>query len=206
MMRFEGVIAGMGTAAGTRIVVGAWTSSPYGAFTDVMVEHLGGHRVLLAPTEQVADFVAATYRFDEVLTGPVTTCRRAADWAVSAVPLELSFTVGARTSLGWLLRTLPAPVATARWFASVVDPMARIMLTGVRTRGTTSGGSREWYSAYDVHRIDNAHVSWAGDDLGALTRVEPPVSFGFGSTPARPCVTHLITTVESRPRADRPGP
>jgi hypothetical protein len=31
-----------------------------------MIERADGHRVLLAPTRAVGEFVAATYRFDEV--------------------------------------------------------------------------------------------------------------------------------------------
>ena len=71
--RFDGWIAGLGTAAGLRAVVGHWPVSPFGAFTDVMVERPDGHRMLLAPSEEVAAFVAGTYRFDEVCRIPVTT-------------------------------------------------------------------------------------------------------------------------------------
>ena len=57
---FHGFIAGMGTAEGTRLVVGHWPESPLGSFSDVMVERADGHRMLLAPSEEVAGFVAAT--------------------------------------------------------------------------------------------------------------------------------------------------
>ena len=70
--RFDGWIGGLGTAAGLRAVVGHWPRSPFGPFTDVMVERPDGHRVLLAPARPVADFVAQTYRFDEVRIVPVT--------------------------------------------------------------------------------------------------------------------------------------
>jgi hypothetical protein len=69
--RFDGFIAGLGTAAGLRAVVGRWLRSPLGSFTDVMVELPDGHRVLLAPSADVAAFVAGTYIFDEVHVGPV---------------------------------------------------------------------------------------------------------------------------------------
>ena len=69
--RFDGWIGGIGTTSGLRLVVGHWPSSPYGASSDVMLEHPDGHRVLLAPTQQVADFVTGTYTFDEVRLVPV---------------------------------------------------------------------------------------------------------------------------------------
>ncbi len=59
--RFEGEITGLGSGAGVRIVVGHWSRSPLGEFTDVMVELADGHRVLLAPSAAVRDFVTATY-------------------------------------------------------------------------------------------------------------------------------------------------
>ena len=35
-----------------------------------------------------------------------------------------------------------------------------------------------------------------GTPLGALAPVEPPARFGFSSTPSRPSVTTVVTTVE----------
>lgn len=194
--RFDGRIAGLGTAGGTRLVVGHWTDSPLGPFADVMVERPDGHRLLLAPRREVADFIAATYTFDEVRLTPVSVTVAADRWTVEAAPLELAFTVGRRTGLGRLLRAIPSPLAAAPWWAALVDPVARVALRGVRTRGTAGRGRREWYGARDVRAVTACAGSWDGEDLGALRAVEPPVRFGFGSTPAAPSVTTVVTTVE----------
>ena len=69
--RFDGQIAGVGTTSGLRAVVGSWAAGPWGAFADVMVERPDGERLLLAPSPQVADLVASTYRFDRVVLTPV---------------------------------------------------------------------------------------------------------------------------------------
>ena len=61
--RFEGHITGVGSASGVRVVVGHWPISPFGAFADVMVETPTGHRVLLAPSTEVAAFVAGGLTF-----------------------------------------------------------------------------------------------------------------------------------------------
>ncbi|HEX8970462.1 hypothetical protein [Oryzihumus sp.] len=195
--RFAGQIAGLGTSGGTRVVIGRWLQSPLGSFADVMVERPDGHRVLLAPTQQVADFVAATYTFDEVRLTPVTVVATADRWRLEAGPLTLTLGLGRRTTLGWLLHGIPSPVATAPWFAGAVDPVARVVLRGVRTRGTAGQGRREWYGATDVRALRTAAGAWEGEDLGVLRPVDPPVRFGFGSTPARPSVTSVVTTVES---------
>ncbi len=73
LQRFDGAIAGLGTASGTRLVVGMWPVSPFGPIADLMIERPDGHRLLIAPEQPVADFIAATYRFDEVRVEP-TRC------------------------------------------------------------------------------------------------------------------------------------
>ena len=70
-VRFEGQIAGVGSTSGVRVVIGHWVRSPFGAFADAMVERADGHRMLLAPSEQVAELVSTTYTFDEVRVEPV---------------------------------------------------------------------------------------------------------------------------------------
>ena len=74
--QFTGRILGLGFDEGTRIVVGRWTRSPYGDLTDVMVERRDGHRILLAPTQEIADTVAALYTFDEAQVVPVEAATR----------------------------------------------------------------------------------------------------------------------------------
>ena len=83
----------------------------------------------------------------------------------------------------------------------LTDPVARVVLRGVRTRGTARAGRREFYAATDLHRVTEVRGSFDGADLGALAPVDPPCTFGFGSTPRTPSVTTLVTTVtEQRPR------
>ncbi len=202
--RFRGHIAGLGTAEGTRLVLGTWPRSPFGAFADVMVERADGHRVLLAPDPEVASFVAGTYRFDEVRQVPVTVRRPphatpgdpSGRWRVSAGPLRAEFTVGGRTGLGRLLRRQPPGISLSRAWALAVGPVARLVLPGVRTLGTAGGGRREWYAARDEHRITAARAWWDGTDLGNLRPVSPPPAFGFSSTPARPSLVRVVSTVE----------
>ena len=148
MLQFDGAIAGMGTASGTRLVVGMWPLSPYGSVTDVMIERADGHRILLAPTQELADFIAATYEFDEVRVTPVLRVRDGKKWMVSTDELALTFDVGGRPPLGWVLTAVPRGLARARWWTTLQDPIARVTMDGVRTRGTAGGGRREWYSAH----------------------------------------------------------
>lgn len=189
--RFRGAIAGVGTTSGVRVVVGRWDESPYGAFADAMVETAAGHRVLVAPSEAVADFVGTTYAFDEVRIEPITVT----GWEVRAPSLSLTLVVGGRTGLGRLLRVVPDRLAEAPAWCTLTDPVARVVLRGVRTRGSAGNGRREWYGATDVHRVVGLRGSFDGSDLGRLAPVDPPPAFGFSSTPRRPSVTTVVTTV-----------
>jgi hypothetical protein len=191
--RFSGAIAGVGSGSGVRVVVGRWDDSPFGAFADVMLAEPDGTRVLLAPDERVAEFVSATYRFDRIETGRVLVT---ADWKVTAPGLDLRLGTGPRTPLGRLLRLVPPRLATAPGWTRVTDPVSRLLLRGVRTRGTAGNGRREFYGATDVHRITSLTGSWRGADLGSLAPVAPEPGFGFGSTPRTPSVTSIVTTVE----------
>jgi hypothetical protein len=201
--RFAGDILGFGTAAGVRVVVGRWPESPYGPVADVMVERLDGSRLLLAPTEALATFVAATYGFDDVRIVPVAVEVHPYGRAVVAGPLRLRAGVGRRTPLGLLLQAVPAPLAAAPAWTRVTDPVARLALPGVRTRGTAGGGRVETYGALDERRVVAARASWDGEDLGALAPVDPPVRFGFGSTPRRPSLVRVVTTITA---TAAPGP
>ncbi|WP_300645223.1 hypothetical protein [Nocardioides sp.] len=193
--RFEGAIAGIGSTSGVRVVVGRWDRSPLGSFADAMVAEADGRRVLLAPSQEVADFVAATYTFDEVRIEPLTV-EGETRWLVRSPSLLLDLELGHRTTLGRLLRAVPTAVGTSPAWCAVTDPVARVVMRGVRTRGSAGNGRREWYAATDHHVLRSATGSYDGVDLGALRPVSPEPGFGFSSTPARPSVTSLVTTVE----------
>ena len=193
-LRFDGWILGVGTASGTRIVVGHWPRSPFGPFSDAMVQRPDGHRVLLAPAPEVADFVGSTYAFDEVRVGPVAVGRPdAVTWTVAAGPLALRLRTGGRPALGRLLRAVPAPLARAPLWVGLLDGPAR--LAGLRTRGSAGQGRTEWYGVQDLHAVVALAGTWHGEPLGPLAPVRPPVTFGFGSVPARPSAARVTTTV-----------
>lgn len=188
---FRGAIAGVGTTSGVRVVIGRWDESPYGDFADAMVETAAGHRVLVAPTVEVADFVSATYSFDDVRVEPVTV----EGWSFTSPSLTVELGLGGRTALGRMLRLVPRRVAESPAWCLLTDSVARVVLRGVRTRGSAGGGRWESYGATDNHALVAARGSFDGTDLGTLAPVDPAPRFGFSSTPRRPSVTTVVTTV-----------
>ncbi|MFD6229114.1 hypothetical protein ACFWFZ_19920 [Streptomyces sp. NPDC060232] len=194
-LTFDGWIAAVGTDSGTRVVVGHWPRSPFGPFSDVMLERADGRRTLIAPTTRTAEYISGVYHFDEVRTDPVSVRIREKAWNVTAGPLELRFLVGRQGILGLALRAVPRPLARRPLWAAVTDGPARL-ITGVRTRGSSRPGCRQWYAAGGLWPITTARASFDGTDLGALARVDPPVRFGFASAPASPALVRVLSTVE----------
>ncbi|MEF2977401.1 hypothetical protein [Subtercola sp. YIM 133946] len=207
--RFTGRIAGFGTTAGPRIVIGMWQSSPFERFADVMVEHPDGRRQLLAPTEAVADYVSSTYSFDEVRVVDVRFGRvtgglrvRVSDPArEDLVPgtgiLDVRLSVGGLTPLGRLLRAVPARLASEPRWLRAIDPVATVLMPGVHTSGSAGGGRREYYGVTTIRALTAVSGRWEGRDLGGIAPLDPPVRFGFGSAPAAPSLVDLTTVIRS---------
>ena len=193
--QFRGAIAGTGSISGVRVVVGHWRDTPLGSFSDVMVERADGHRLLLAPRQDVADFIATTYTFDEVRLEPVTVTTTSGSWQVRSPSLTLELTLGRRTALGWLLRLVPARLAESPAWCAVTDPVARLVLRGVRTRGSAGSDRREYYGATDARAVVATSGALDGQSLGSIAPVDPAARFGFSSTPRRPTLTTVVTTV-----------
>ncbi|MHA7263086.1 hypothetical protein ACX80W_07775 [Arthrobacter sp. TMN-37] len=199
MDRFEGHIAGIGTASGTRLVVGRWDRSPFGAFTDVMMEDAAGVRTLIAPSEDIASYVGATYSFDEVEVAPVRSSLSATHLMVRAGGLQVTATLGGRTVLGRALALVPRAVATSPRWLTVISPLAAALVPGVRTAGSAGNGRREYYGVHSARSVTAATATLNGTGLGPLAPLRPAVRFGFSSAPAAPQIVSVVTTI-SRPR------
>lgn len=195
MDRFRGYIAGIGTASGTRLVVGHWLESPFGAFTDVMAENAAGSRLLLAPNQEVAEYIGRTYVFDAVDVTDVEARLAADRLTVSAGPLRLNIALGGRTFLGRLLERIPPAVAVHPRWLGAINPVAGLLVPGVSTAGSAGGGRREYYGVRSIRSVADAAAMWNGRDLGGLSPIDPPVRFGFSSVPPKPQIVAVTTSI-----------
>ncbi|EKX60033.1 hypothetical protein Sipo8835_09955 [Streptomyces ipomoeae] len=195
-LRFDGWIAGMGSSSGTRLVLGHWQRSPFGPFSDVMIERADGERLLLAPSRRTADFVSGTYTFDTVHVVPVRVSVSDDTWTVTAGPLALDFATARRGIPGLLLRAVPGVLAARPVWSALTYWPARLIPPGLRTLGSAGAGRREWYGVRDLRPVAAVSAVFEGRDLGAMAPVTPPVRFGFGSVPRRPTLARVTTTVE----------
>jgi hypothetical protein len=184
-----GHIGAAGFASGDRVVVGAWTSGPLGPMVDVMWARPDGERVLLAPTEPVAEFIASVYGFDRVEVVAVEGTCDGHTLDVVAGPLSIRLVAGR----GW-----PLPPAWLRptWCTRFVEgPIAHLAM-GVRTYGVTPTGVREWYRADRWSPVVAGSATLDGVDLGPMGPLDPPCRFGFSEPPRRPSITEVRPLLE----------
>jgi hypothetical protein len=193
---FSGRIAGFGTLSGVRMVVGSWATSPFGAFADVMVEAPDGERTLLAPSSAVAEFVSQTYTFDRIELGDVDVRLTADTFCVTAPGLAVSGRIGGPAPFDWLLRLVPSVLSRAPAWLRLINPVATLLVPGVRTAGSAGNGRREYYGVRRTRLITSVDGTFGGDDLGGLTALHPPVRFGFSSAPSTPQLVAVTTTID----------
>ncbi|HYP22455.1 MAG TPA: hypothetical protein VEV43_02680 [Actinomycetota bacterium] len=197
----EGAIAGLGFSSGDCFVVGLWDSGPLGPMADVMWAQPSGRRVLLAPDERVAAFVAGVYSFDETRVVPFDVTRSADGFELSAGELRVGAALGRRHPLFALRpRRLRRSLAWVRVEDAVLRPLVGRFLIGggggVRMRGTTPGGRREWYRIDGYRKVLSATGRLGGRDLGPLTSLRPDLGFGFSGFPTRPAFVTCSPVLE----------
>ena len=128
---------------------------PVGGFADAHGRDGAGHRVLLAPRRDGRRVIEGTYDFDETRVEPSSGWVAAAGRRGWCGRRRLSLDLGDRAADGGR-RALRGRAAGGRrepaWCA-VTDPVARVVLRGVRTRGVARAGRREWYGATDVRAV-----------------------------------------------------
>lgn len=201
---FEGAITGCAFDSGHAVVLGTWARSPLGKVIDVMWRHPGGHRVLLAPRQDVADYISSLYAFDEVRVVPISGGIRGADVVVDAEPLELRARVAPPDWRSWLFALRPRVARRSRRWIELEDRLARPFVgrllgggDGVRAAGVAPGGQREWYGADDWRALSAARLRIDGVDQGAMRPLPTPFGVGLSGFPTAPASVRLGTLVES---------
>ena len=170
-------------------MVGTWRESPLGRLDDLMWARPDGRRLLLAGTQEAADYVSAAYGFDEVVVGPLRVDLRGRFLNLHAPErgLELHLTGGFRIGLPW-----PRPAWFTRW---IEGPIAH-RLMGVNTYGVSPTGVREWYRAVSIRRVVAGWASVDGADLGRLGPIDPKTGFGFSEPPTFPSMVEVHPLLE----------
>tara|TARA_B100000212_G_scaffold341639_1_gene325405 strand:- start:9514 stop:10518 length:1005 start_codon:yes stop_codon:yes gene_type:complete len=184
---FSGRITSSGFETGDRIVVGAWKTSVFGEFADIMWAKPDGTRVLIAPTKEIAEYVTAMYSFDEVIIEDVKTVGNERELKVSCQTMDIEFT--------WN-KGFPIPFRRSLLFIATVELFFAKLIFSTRTYGITKNNRKEWYAIDRVSHITSANALISGKDAGEFRPMDKPCRFGFSEAPKKPssCIvrTHIL--------------
>ena len=205
-LALEGTIAAAGFSSGDRFVVGVWEEGPLGPMTDVMWANASGRRTLLAPSDDVATFIAGIYRFDRVVVVPVTLRDARPDrlhLLAGALEIELE---GGRALRLFALR--PRWLARSPTWVRIENAILRPLVAGlvlkgasrVRAYGRTPSGVREWYRIDAYRPVVRGSARLDGEDLGEIAPLHPPAGFGFSEFPRRPALVRCSPLLEGAER------
>lgn len=184
---FKGRITSSAFESGDRIVVGAWKESIFGEFTDIMWAKKDGTRVLIAPTQEIADYVTAMYSFDEVILEEISTSLSERSIKVSCNTMNLEFS--------WN-RGFPVPFKRSLLFIQTIELFFAKLVFSTRTYGITKDNRKEWYAIDRVSHIKSATAQISGKSAGGFKPMNEPCKFGFSEAPKKPssCAvrTHIL--------------
>ena len=202
LRRFDGHILGAAFASGDRFVVGRWPVSPLGGVADVMWARAGGDRVLLGERSELLEFVGSHYRFDRSEHTAVRVDLVGGRMIrVEAGPVRMELELRPPGWASSLIRLRPGSLRERPSWIAVEDAELRPLVApwigapGVRTRGVTAEGVREWYAIHDLRPIVVSRAWVDGEDLGPTVRADP-AGFGFSEFPERPALVRITALFE----------
>jgi hypothetical protein len=206
LRRFDGHILGAAFTSGDRFVVGRWPVSPFGGVADVMWARTDGDRVLLAERSDVLQFVGRHYSFERTERTRVRVdLEGGRRIVIEAGRVRMALDLGPPGLPSGLLRLRPRRLRELPSWIAVEDALLRPLVApwiggiGVRTRGLTNAGVREWYAIHDLRPIVVAQAWVDGQDLGHPARARR-AGFGFSEFPEHPVLVRVTALFETAPR------
>jgi len=184
---FVGRVTSTGFSSGDRTVIGDWSESPLGSFTNVMWAKPNGNRVLLSPSKAHAEYVSELYNFETVKVTEISIERDRRGISLSGGGLSIRVSWGLPFTL---------PFWRPLWFIASFEALFGRIIFGTRTHGRTKNGRREWYSVRSISRILRAEASIDGNDLGNKRSFEVDACFGFSEPPSIPASITLKSYIE----------
>jgi len=182
-----GTISSAAFASGDRFVIGCWSRSPIGPFSDIMWIDRRGLRTLITCSQEAADFIANIYQFDHVMVTPLYVTSTPSTTIARSEEFDIRLNGGRLRSL-----LPPRPLSVTRYFEA---PVAR-RLMGVETYGSSPTGVREWYQARRWRRVRSATARWGSQDLGELVEDLRPINVGFSNPPKLASIVPIKVTIE----------
>ena len=185
---FEGRITSCGFDSGDRIVIGMWESSPFGSFADIMWAKPDGTKILIAPNNEIGNYINSLYDFDEIRIEEIKIERKPKEIFFRTADISCQFNWGKEIS--FLVKRRPL------WFVSTIEYFFGWLMFGTKTHGKTKNGRREWYAVDKISRLKDAKAEIAGKDLGVHRKFYPKANFGFSDPPNMPASVLVRSHIE----------
>ena len=141
-----------------------------------------GTRVLIAPNQEIADYVTAMYSFDEVILEEVSTTMSERSIKVDCNTMELEFS--------WN-RGFPIPFKRSLLFIQTIELFFAKLIFSTRTYGITKDNRKEWYAIDRVSHITSAKANINSQNAGDFKPMREPCKFGFSEAPKNPLLVRL---------------
>ena len=183
---FKGRISSCAFTSGDRVVIGDWHESPLGRFTDIMWANKDGKRTLVAPNQDVADYVNSMYEFEETIIEDISINNSERQLSLNSATMNFEL----KWDKGW-----PIPFKRSLFFIATVELFFAKLFFGTKTHGTTNNQRKEWYAIDRVSKIKSASGRINGQDLGDMTNMSP-CKFGFSEAPKKPSSCEVRTHIQ----------
>ena len=183
---FKGRISSCAFTSGDRVVIGDWHESPLGRFTDIMWANRDGKRTLIAPNQEVADYVNSMYEFEETIIEEISINNSERQLSLNSGTMNFDL----KWNRGW-----PIPFKRSLFFIATVELFFAKLFFGTKTHGTTNNQRKEWYAIDRVSKITSASGKISGQDLGEMTDMSP-CKFGFSEAPKKPSSCEVRTHIQ----------
>ena len=184
---FEGRITSMGFSSGHRFVIGQWSSTPFGAFNDIMWVTPNQERILICDDEKIAAYISSMYTFEDVTIQPISIEQKPTGLHVQTNSIDLSlkwnkgFTIPFRRSLFFIQNV-------ETWFAKI--------FFNTKTYGITNNHRKEWYMINHLSKVIECEGYMNDETLGTLSNIDETCGFGFSDPPRKPSSvlvkTHIL--------------
>ena len=167
---------GVGTTSGVRLVIGMWDQLPV---RGVHGRLRGAARRVERAARPGRDRRRVRLRHLPLRRGRRPAASRARRTAsgleLDAGQLRRRSTSARISPLGRLLRIVPKPIARDPRWLRAINPVARLVAPGAGTAGSAGNGRREYYGVTGAHDVTGVRGTWAGEPLGDLAPLDPPV-------------------------------
>ena len=185
---FEGRITSCGFSSGDRLVIGIWKKSPFGDFADIMWAKSDGTKILIAPNNEIGDYISSMYNFDIIKIEEIKLEERKNMIKLETEDIHCHFEWN--KGIPFIIKKRPL------WFVASIEYLFGWLIFRTKTYGKTKDGKKEWYVVDRLSKLTLAKAFIGDKNLGEFTDFFPKANFGFSDPPKMPSSVLVRSHIE----------